>query len=93
MDPKTAVAFRKLDVGTVFDFDRSTLTPGHVLAAGPWRKIARRSYRHAVSGMTCTVGTTGVLVIPVREVCTWCGARTVDHTAGEIATCRGMDGL
>lgn len=62
-----SVPFRKIDIGTVFDFDRSGLTPGHVLASGPWVKIARRSYRHTVSGMTCTVGSTGVLVIPVRE--------------------------
>lgn len=44
------VPFRKLADGTLFDFDRAGLTPGHGLAAGPWRKAGRRT-GHLVRSM------------------------------------------
>ena len=60
--------FSKLQVGDLFDFDRSTLKPGYRLINGPFVKTSPRKYRlvgadNRPTGFEMRMGTTRVTVV------------------------------
>lgn len=50
------MTFAELQIGDVFEFDRTNVAFANSLAAGPWKKIGPRKYIRVEDNMLCTIG-------------------------------------
>lgn len=55
--------FKDLQIGDVFEFDRTGIPLCSGMARGPWRKTGVRSYERVSDRMDCKVGTVNVEVV------------------------------